>query len=960
MGTMNKTKSAIKIQRFWQKKRGYTGLSGTNNYDYYLSLLSLSDSRDPYTKLAKMMYGRVVATPQAGFPFLKQQNPYIGLTQSYHRSDIHGSNLTSIILKQWAVEEHDGYLYIPVVNTELGTIDDAMRALDWTLNINYQLIEPPKELPNAHHLKFIKIRSNPHEDSQFTVNNRWGKLSSLGIIASPWVLSKSAIDGGFIPLSNPTSTPSLIKQSLERQPKTIDELKNSDLFKKLKQLKEKSTSESSLLAKGLYSIINDLPSNIKAPDIIARLSFFIETALLMHHDDHTRMANFVSAIIHEVSLLLLKHGESQKAPMINVEEYQTITATEMKQWIDISNPEYQFVALPAHSGSHANFIASKLAQDIGQRDGDRPRRIRREGGEYWEVMDHSRSYTLFGELVTQKNAEIVRLSAGPIGDYHAGTYPAIDINKLIRKEVQTNKKLQTLIIDTTSASYQHLKLAPDVLKLIAEKKVSLVFWESCQKFGLLHTDQAQYGRVFAYCHKNSISPSYIESLKEKAASDMHIPDVQIGAFINKNTHDIMPKIREKHFDNGLIFRQVLSGNHYEGINKNYAYELRVDNQKDPFFYLEGNFNHIEIKKIEHYFKNMNLERTSFGHRYTTQEGGRRISAGAENAVDANIFARSLKYYVTLSPKEIYQKIIENSKKLDIFNKEQLINYLSLIKAWQVCSEPSMPITWMVAYQLRSIISQSDALNKTILTGGQQFLTDIYIFIKTNSPFKAMMEEASDKNNLFAIKLFEALDNTFKKTGKMDINNAIKKVVRLMEKIPIEQKIDEKIILQHKQKLISGDYSQIAANFFISLSEELTDEQKFKHMLGMIEQKRQLFLTKHQHDAAEAALNLHQALERASKIYYSKDANSADYNQFKTSCIEAIDSARTILQHHRGWTDFLTKLVLTVVSFGIIPGALALRSKIDQGTWNFRLFETDSTKQLNAISEHIDKVRSLSF
>lgn len=161
-------------------------------------------------------------------------------------------------------------------------------------------------------------------------------------------------------------------------------------------------------------------------------------------------------------------------------------------------------------------------------------------------MQKSKEYTLFGTLVNDKDEQTLRFSAGPIGDYKAGIYPAIDINKLIRAETLRNQVLKTLVIDITSASYQHLQLAPDVQQILKMKIISLIFWESCQKFGLLHTDQAQYGRVFAYCHKTSASSAYIHSLKDKAAYDIHLPDVQNGAFIGKNSSAVLQHIKVIH------------------------------------------------------------------------------------------------------------------------------------------------------------------------------------------------------------------------------------------------------------------------------------------------------------------------------------------------------------------------------------------------------------------------------
>ena len=429
----------------------------------------------------------------------------------------------------------------------------------------YELIEPPR--PGL--LKFIKIKWLPASDNFFSTDSRWGKFSSFGIIASPWVLSTVAIAGGFKanPLLNTRSfgngallqfTPfidgsSSVNHALDRQPKTIQQLQQSNLINKLNQLKEQSTSDDSLLAKSLSSMIAGLPLEVDAPDIIARLSLFIETALLMHRDDHAFFAGFIYPIIHEISLLLLKYTETQKKPYISFEEYQATTFSDVNPCIRLDDPDYEFVALPANSGMHANVIASKFARDLCYKQNNREPSLRREGNEYWEATCASRGFLLFGQLVSNDNANIVRVSAGAIGDYAKGNHCAIDINKLIRAEIKKNQHLKTLIIDLTSASYRQLKLDEDVKKLLAQNNISLIFWESAQKFGLLHTNQAQYGRAFAYCHKKAVASDLIESYKRGAILDMNIPDVQIGAFINKHCQGIMPLIREKHFQKWSYF-----------------------------------------------------------------------------------------------------------------------------------------------------------------------------------------------------------------------------------------------------------------------------------------------------------------------------------------------------------------------------------------------------------------------
>ena len=409
-------------------------------------------------------------------------------------------------------------------------------------------------------------------------------------------------------------------------------------------------------------MIADLPEGIDAPDIVARLSLFIEMAVTLHNDDYPRLATLVCPIVHEISLLLLKYNEVQQRPFISFTQYQSIAFDESKQLLNIDQAfktDYDFTALPAHAGSHANFIVSKLAMRICQSgcdaDEKNPVTIKRVGQEYWEVVHHSRKYVLLGNCVTpnsQEEADIVRMTAGPIGDYFEGSYPAININKLLREEIDKNKKLQVVIVDITSALYANLVLENDVIELVKSKGISLLFWESGQKFCLLHTDQAQYGRVFAYCHKTKTIIRELEKAEHDVAIDMAIPDVQIAAFIHKNCHHILPKIRQLHFRNGEILRNRLPlRDAHKGINSNALYQrLGISNHSDHFVSLtKGRLLDIEAKqKTKYFFEKLGLERESFGHCYTTEIEGVRISAGAESQANIEILAAALNYYITLN------------------------------------------------------------------------------------------------------------------------------------------------------------------------------------------------------------------------------------------------------------------------------------------------------------------------
>ena len=132
------------------------------------------------------------------------------------------------------------------------------------------------------------------------------------------------------------------------------------------------------------------------------------------------------------------------------------------------------------------------------------------------------------------------------------------------------------------------------------------------------------------------------------------------------------------------------------------------------------------------------------------------------------------------------------------------------------------------------------------------------------------------------------------------------------------------------------------------------EKQFNLLLEEIEKKQHKFERNREVLAALAARDLHLALTTASGTYFGSELNQKAYDAFHTTCTNAIKTARETLQHHRGWKDFVAKVALTLVCV-LIPAALAIMSKINTGSWNFRLFETDSSKKLDALGENINSM-----
>ena len=88
-------------------------------------------------------------------------------------------------------------------------------------------------------------------------------------------------------------------------------------------------------------------------------------------------------------------------------------------------------------------------------------------------------------------------------------------------------------------------------ELISTGKPSIIIHESRQKFGLLHTDQAQYGLIFGVCSPLCYKKESLKAIEEKGLLDFisHI-DMRVGAFLSVQCSDILEDIKLQHFKNG--------------------------------------------------------------------------------------------------------------------------------------------------------------------------------------------------------------------------------------------------------------------------------------------------------------------------------------------------------------------------------------------------------------------------
>ncbi|KTD58662.1 Ankyrin repeat protein [Legionella sainthelensi] len=127
--------------------------------------------------------------------------------------------------------------------------------------------------------------------------------------------------------------------------------------------------------------------------------------------------------------------------------------------------------------------------------------------------------------------------------------------------------------------------------------------------------------------------------------------------------------------------------------------------------------------------------------------------------------------------------------------------------------------------------------------------------------------------------------------------------------------------------------------------------QFLNLLHEIKDKVKAFKHDNQPEAAKAASQLHTQLFTASLEYFKAEyVTRKNYIIFNEVCAHAIHEARPVLEKHRGWKDFFAKLIVGIATLGIVPAAMAIKSKIQTGSFSFRLLKTASQKQLDCIEE----------
>ncbi|ETO93972.1 hypothetical protein [Legionella oakridgensis] len=526
-----KAHAATVIQRVWRKRKVKQAIVESPYFTY----LSLMDKGDEQYLLSHIMFGRHVAELNLSSKH-RINNPYIHRGAFYHRDDDLSGDLLDKLLQEFRIDlkEQASHTFIPV-----------------TLLKNTPILEIynhffPHELPRIirdenHSVGLLCLPKHGHNKAQII-----RVLRAAGLIASPWEIA--------VNIQNKDEFVIPKKITLDDNlPKTSEELIESSIYDKLSFIARDLHHPTQKLAVCLQKILKNLPKNIK-PEAIQRIACMIDMANTFYEYDYPKFAFSVYATIHEISLSLLERTEAE-----DLEQGFSDFLTESRHTLDKSlaidsatMDKASFLACPAMSGTNAYMLAMKLALKMKTPSGEPPL-VKVFKPSYFE-------FDYITKTTSSADADIFVLSAGPIVNPE-GLTPGVDINKFVKRNIIEAKRTKpvTLIIDATTALYKNLHLDPEVQHLINTGKLSIIIHESHQKFGMIHADQAQYGRMLAICSKDQFDSDVIREMQEYSREDYakHL-DLRVGAYISSICGDTLEEIKEQHFSNGALLRNILT------------------------------------------------------------------------------------------------------------------------------------------------------------------------------------------------------------------------------------------------------------------------------------------------------------------------------------------------------------------------------------------------------------------
>ena len=642
----------------------------TNPYFAYLSMI---DRDDAQFKLSAIMFGRHVAELRVGARE-RIDNPLINTREFYHRSQNLKNDAIDSFLKEFEcsklLEDAENYTFMAITRLRNSPVEEDI--------LSYFNNHPEKgERKNLVLLEkepyTISVLAIPTQDSEY-VEHVKERVKHFGLVASSWEIAENV---RVIKLDEHLFTEikdeSKIKLS-PNLPSTKEGLINSEIFYRLDSIASSFVSyPTKKLALCLKKMIEGSPE--LSEGAIKRIALMLDLTNRFYAHHYPRYALCVYAIVHEISLALL----ANKDAVFLDAEYDAFlqeSRTTLNKSLDLDEEKLSnstFIALSSTSGVNAYAIAMRIAAIMKTPDGAPPT-LHIAKPCYYELP----SISSLKEANPPNEADIFMISAGPIVNPE-GLTPGVDINLFVKNHIIDIKRQKpaTIIIDATTTLYKNIKLNRDVKKLVEEGKLSIIVHESHQKFGLIHTDEAQYGRVFGWCSKANFADSDISTFTENAREDFnnHV-DLRIGAFISTRCKEILEDIKKQHFTNGGILRSMLSPTNLPTKDVVSHEDMLRDLNELYFLNSPELYQNSFTSELEQAAYGVIDYRSSFGH-YTATTAGvvtqRRLSPDATDPLDCLVAATHIRLSANKSPRNMLGDLISSArKKEDLSLEEQII------------------------------------------------------------------------------------------------------------------------------------------------------------------------------------------------------------------------------------------------------------------------------------------------
>lgn len=179
---------------------------------------------------------------------------------------------------------------------------------------------------------------------------------------------------------------------------------------------------------------------------------------------------------------------------------------------------------------------------------------------------------------------------------------------------------------------------------------------------MLHTDQAQYGRIFGVCSPHCYKKEYLKAIEDNGLLDFmsHI-DMRVGAFLSVQCSDILEDIKLQHFKNGALMRSLLT--HAIDVSDVVEHPM-MSGRFDELYFLSFSEEHAEL--LLDATENTVDCRSSFGHFHTVKtwfDNQVRFSADASDVIDTLIKSTQIFLGFSYSLKRLVPMLIQYARHL---------------------------------------------------------------------------------------------------------------------------------------------------------------------------------------------------------------------------------------------------------------------------------------------------------